>query len=117
MSIAIYPNTIPKIVLRILLSISNAVYAPIIDPVTAPNSKIELNLISVILFFIYTKDELLEFTNTPIKLTPIASCMGILNNIVNAGTKIIPPPNPNNEPIIPAMKLVDRIYTKSSIST
>lgn len=51
------------------------------------------------------------------KLTPIASCMGISNNIVNAGTRIIPPPNPNNEPIIPAMKLVDRIYTKSSMST
>ena len=32
-------------------------------------------------------------------------------------TTIIPPPNPNNDPIIPAMKLVDRIYTKNSIST
>ena len=52
MSIAIYPNTNPKITLRILLSINNAAYAPIIDPITAPNSKIELNFMSVILFFI-----------------------------------------------------------------
>ena len=116
-SIATYPNTIPKIILRILLSINNAVYAPMIDPIAAPISRIELNLMSVMPFFIYTKDELLEFTNTPMKLSPIASCIGISNNIVNAGTSIIPPPSPNNDPIIPAMKLVDRIYTKNSIST
>ena len=88
-----------------------------IDPIAAPISRIELNLMSVMPFFIYTKDELLEFTNTPMKLNPIASCIGISNNIVNAGTSIIPPPNPNNDPIIPAMKLVDRIYTKNSNST
>ena len=51
------------------------------------------------------------------KLTPIASCMAMSNNIVNAGTRIIPPPNPNNEPMLPAMKLADRIYTKNSTST
>ena len=88
-----------------------------IYPIAAPISRIELNLMLVIPFFIYTKDELLEFTNTPMKLNPIASCIGISNNSINAGTSIIPPPNPNNDPIIPAMKLVDIIHTKNINST
>ena len=92
-------------------------YAPVIAPITAPNSRLELSLISVILFFIYTEDALLELTNTPMKLEPIARCIGMLNSNVSAGTIIIPPPSPSNEPIIPATKHVERIYKKTIIST
>ena len=35
-----------------LLFTDNATYAPVIDPITTPSSKNELNSISVILFFI-----------------------------------------------------------------